>query len=428
MTDPKNSRRDFLKTSALAAGVAGTASLGTIPSVFAAGDETIKVGLIGCGGRGTGAAENICEAAGSTYNVKLHAMGDVFENRLDGSFDRLKRNEKVGDKFDVSEDRKFVGFDAYKKVTDCCDLVLLATPPGFRPQHIEYAVEQGKHIFAEKPVAVDSAGVRKILASYEQAKSKGLGIVAGTQRRHQAPYIDSLNRILDGAIGDVVSARVFWNQGNIWAHPRQPGEDDMHYQVRNWYHFLWLCGDHIVEQHIHNMDVARWALGDVNPVRCVATGSQFVNTGPEFGESYDNFYVDYEFPDNVHVHSMCRQINGCANNVSETIVGTKGQWTSQGYRFSGQARERVRGEGVPAMVQEHIDLLESIANGEPLNELKRVAESTLMAIMGRTSAYTGKEVSWEDILTSELDTFPESLEWGPRPDLILPKPGITELI
>ena len=217
---------------------------------------------------------------------------------------------------------------------DCCDLVMLATPPGFRPQHIEATIKAGKHLFAEKPVAVDGTGIRKVLAAHEEATKKGLSVVTGTQRRHQAGYVECLKRIHDGAIGDITGGQVYWNQGPIWAHKRQPGWSDTEYQIRNWYHFLWLCGDHIVEQHVHNLDVACWAIG-AHPVRAVGMGGRQVISEPEFGQSYDHFAVDYEFPNGVHVMSMARQIEGCENNVSETMVGTKGQWHSGGYRFTG---------------------------------------------------------------------------------------------
>ncbi len=307
---------------------------------------------------------------------------------------------------------------------------MLATPPGFRPQHLEYAIQAGKHVFTEKPVAVDGPGIRKVMAAYEMAKQKNLAVVAGTQRRHQAGYIESLKQIHGGALGDIRSARVFWNQNNIWANKRQPGWNDMENEIRNWYHYTWLCGGCIVEQHVHNLDVAVWALG-AHPIRCVGMGGQQVNTGPEFGESFDHFAVDFEFPNDVHVQSMARQINGCASDVSEYIVGSKGRaHLSPGqYDFEGEGlkRLRIRGEVNP-YVQEHIDLLASIKDGSPINELKQVAESTLTAIMGRMSAFTGKAVTWEQALESKLDTFPGKLEWGTRPAPVVAKPGVTELI
>lgn len=424
MTDSKGShRREFLKASTAAA-----AGLGFLPNVHAKGNDVIKVGLIGCGGRGTGAADNICEAAGTTYNIKIHALADVFEDHLRNCRDAIKNSGHGKDKFDVSDERCFIGFDAYQKVIDCCDLVMLATPPGFRPQHIEAVIKAGKNLFTEKPVGVDPTGIRKVLAAYEEAKKKNLSVVAGTQRRHEAPYIEAMKRIHDGAIGELTGGQVYWNQGAIWAHKRRPGWSDTQYQLRNWYHFLWLCGDHIVEQHVHNLDVACWALGS-HPVRAVGMGGRQGSSEPEKGQSYDHFAVDYEFPNGVHVMSMCRQIEGCENNVSETIVGANGQFHSGGFRFSGKSKARVRARGINPYVQEHIDLLESITSGRPINELKQVAESTLVAIMGRTSAYTGKALTWEQALNSKLDTFPKHLDMkGEMPEPPLPRPGVTEFI
>ena len=418
------SRRDFLKGSTAAA-----IGLGALGNAHAAGSDTIKVGLIGCGGRGRGAADNICQAAGTTYNIKLHAMADAFPDHLKDCREFIRNTPNCKDKFDVSDDRCFVGFDAYQKVIDCCDLVMLATPPGFRPLHIEATIKAGKQLFTEKPIAVDSTGIRKVLAAYEEAKSKGLSVVAGTQRRHQTPYLESMKRIHDGAIGDLITARVYWNQGDIWIHPRKEGWSDTEYQLRNWYHFLWLCGDHIVEQHVHNLDVAIWALG-AHPVRAVGMGGRQVHTEPPYGQSYDHFAVDYEFPDGVHVLSMARQIAGCASDVSETIVGSKGRWSSHQYRFTGATNDRIRDDRKDPYVLEHVDLLESIVSRKPINELKQVAESTLTAIMGRDSAYTGKAISWDQALNSKLDTFPKTpLDMsGPMIEPAVPRPGVMELI
>lgn len=421
MTDPN--RRSFLRASSAAA-----AGLAFLPNAHARGNDVIKVGLVGCGGRGTGAVDNICEAAGSTYNIKIVAMGDVFEDHLRNCREATKNGGNTKDKFDVADDRCFVGLDAYKKVIEASDLVILATPPGFRPQHIEAVIEAGKHLFTEKPVAVDGTGIRKVLAAADKAKEKKLAVVAGTQRRHQPGYLESLKRIHDGAIGEVNGGQVYWNQGSIWANKRQPEWSDVEYQLRNWYHFLWLCGDHIVEQHVHNLDVANWAIG-THPVRAVGMGGRQQVAGPELGQSYDHFAIDYEYPNDVHIMSMCRQIPGCENNVSETIVGTKGRFQSNGYRFSGANKERIRVHDGNAYVHEHTHLLESIVAGQPLNELRQVAESTLTAIMGRMSAYTGKAVTWEEALNSKLDTFPADLTIkGNLAEPEFPRPGVTELI
>jgi predicted dehydrogenase len=402
MTSPHGpTRRGFLQTSA-----AATAALSLPPLVHASGSDTIKVGLIGCGGRGTGAADNCLNSA---PGVKLVAVGDAFADRIDSCLSNLA---KLGDKVEVG-DRKFVGLDAYKNVIESdVDLVLLATPPGFRPLHLEAAVAAGKHIFTEKPVGVDAPGIRRVLAAYEAAKEKMLGIVAGTQRRHQDDYLASMEQIHNGALGEIVSGRVYWNQGGLWHKARVNGMTDAEWQIRNWLYFTWLSGDHIVEQHVHNLDVANWALGE-HPIRAVGMGGRQSRTAPEYGHIFDHFAVQYEYPSGTVIQSYCRQIDGCENNVSETIEGTQGKWTSQGHRIThgGKVKWRYRADGkrVDSYVQEHTHLIESIRKGEPLNELKTVAESTLTAIMGRMSAYTGKAIEWDQALNSQENLYPADL-------------------
>src|SRR4029077_7701842 len=272
------------------------------------------------------------------------------------------KENKFSNKVDV-EGRVYTGLDAYKKVLDTPGLnyVILATPPGFRPTHLEAAVAAGKNIFTEKPVAVDGPGIRKALAPYEDAQKKNLHIVAGTQRRHQASYLESLKRIHDGAIGDIVGGRAYWNQGELWVHRRQPGWTDMEYELRNWYHFVWLCGDHIVEQHVPHLDVMNWAIGHP-PVRAVGMGGRQVRTGPEYGQIFDHFAVDYEYPNGVHVMSMCRQIPGCENSISEALVGTTGTCRPDQTTINGKpilSREQ-RTKSTNPYVQEHTDLIASI--------------------------------------------------------------------
>jgi predicted dehydrogenase len=431
---PESTRRDFLKTSAAAAGTA--ALLGALPNAHAAGNDAIKVGLIGCGGRGSGAADNCLH---SSSNMVLHALGDVFQDRLQGCRNRLvdlgkseemkKRNNTV----DLPNDRCFVGLDAYQKVVDSgVDLVLLATPPGFRPQHIEYAVEKGKHVFCEKPVAVDGPGIRKVLAAYEEAKKKNLGVVAGTQRRHQTGYLETMKRIHGGEMGEITGGRCYWNQGAIWVNPRREGQSDLDYQLRNWYYFVWLCGDHICEQHIHNLDVCNWALQS-HPTRVMGVGGRQVRTAPEYGHIFDHFCLDYEYPNGAHILSMCRQQPGTPGNVSEALAGTKAFCQVNSYTIQ---RPKKDADGKPAgseevwrfpgkdnapYVQEHTDLIASIREGKPLNELKTVAESTLTAVMGRMAAYTGQIVTWEKALGSQEDTFPAKLAW----DMSLPVPPVA---
>jgi myo-inositol 2-dehydrogenase / D-chiro-inositol 1-dehydrogenase len=407
-TNQGASRRDFLKTSAVAAGAVAAAQL-SLPAVHAAGSDVIKVGLIGCGGRGNGAAEDVLRAA---KGVTIHALGDVFQFQVDGARNRLSELaakdefKQKGNQVDV-EGRCFSGLDAYKQVIDSgANYIILATTPGFRPIHLQAAVAAGKNIFTEKPVGVDGPGIRKVLEACEEAKKKGLHIVAGTQRRHELPYLETMKRIHDGAIGDLVGGQFYWMQGILWARdPKQGMNSDVAKQIWNWYNYTWLCGDHIVEQHVHNLDVMNWAIG-THPQSAVGMGFR-TRTDPRFGHIYDFFAIDYKFPKGVHTLSMCRQISNCANEVGEHLVGTKGMCHVNAFSINGK-RVAPRG-GTNPYVQEHTDLIESIRSEKPLNELKQVAESTLTAIMGRMSAYTGKEVSWEQALNSQEDLMPKDL-------------------
>ena len=417
-----SSRRDFLKTAAAAAVGTGIAGRDIITGAYAGGNDAIRIGLIGCGGRGTGAVN---DALGSAEGVTLVAMGDMFRDRLDES--RKKLTERHAGKIEVTDDRVFTGFDAFQKVlASDANYIILATPPGFRPQHLEAAVAAGKHIFAEKPVAVDGAGIRKVLAVYEEAKKKGLGVGAGTQRRHQTGYIETLKRVQDGAIGNIVAARAYWNQGALWNKPREAGWTDMEWQLRNWLYFTWLYGDHIVEQHVHNLDVINWAM-NAHPVRAVGLGGRQVRTDPAFGHIFDHHTVDFEYPDGTHMMSMCRQIRGCENSVSEALQGTTGRCQVDKYEIQGKKAWKFDGKDSRPYVQEHTDLIASIRAGKPINELKHVAESTLTAIMGRMSTYTGKAVTWDQALNSKENWAPPTMAMGPVPMPPVPMPGTTPL-
>jgi predicted dehydrogenase len=407
-----STRRDFLKVSTIAA---GAVALGGLPAVHAAGGDDIKIGVIGCGGRGTGAADNCLTAV--TQNVRITALGDVFQDRLQGCRNHLK---KFGDRGTVQDNHCFVGLNAYQDVINSgVDLVILATPPGFRPIHIAAAVTAGKHIFTEKPVGVDGPGLRKVFAAYEEAKKKNLGIVAGTQRRHQTGYLETIKRLHDGAIGDIVSGRCYWNQGKLW-HRDKGDLKDLEWQIRNWLYFVWLSGDHICEQHVHNLDVMNWVLKG-HPERCAGMGGRQVRTGPEFGHIFDHFAIEYVYPGDVHVFSQCRQIEGCKNDVSEAVVGTRGSAQVNAYRIKAQEAWNFGQADNKPYEQEHADLIASIRAGKPLNELKQVAESTLTAVMGRMAAYSGKEIKWEDALNSQESTMPEKLSW----DMSLPVPPVA---
>ncbi len=421
MSDEHTSRRDFIRIGA-AAGTA-LAAQGLHPmAVHAAGSDAIGVGLVGCGGRGRGAT---ADAVKSSPGVRVVAIGDAFADRVAETRERLK---ELGEAGIVPEERTFVGLDAYQKViaTPGVNYVILATPPGFRPAHLEAAVAAGKHVFTEKPVAVDGTGIRSVLASYEAAKAKGLGIGAGTQRRHEQGYLEVMRRVRDGAIGDILAARAYWNQGSLWNKLRQPDWSDLEWQMRNWLYFTWLSGDHIVEQHVHNLDVVNWAMG-THPIRAVGMGGRQSRISPDYGHCFDHFAIDYEYPNGVHAMSMCRQIPDCENRVAETLVGTKGRSELDSgvrrYELLGPAAYKFTGTAANPYVQEHTDLIASIRNGEPSNELRAVAESTLTAIMGRMSAYTGKAVTWEQALNATEALMPANLAFGPMPVPPVPRPG-----
>jgi myo-inositol 2-dehydrogenase/D-chiro-inositol 1-dehydrogenase len=400
------SRREFLKGAA--ATTAAVATFHIIRSASAQEAKPLKVGLIGCGGRGVGSARDAMRAA---PNVKVVALADLFQDRVMGAREALNREGA-----DIPESRCFVGFDAYKKLLETdVDIVSLCTPPGFRPQHFEAAINAGKHVFMEKPVAVDPVGCRRMFAAGKKADEKKLCVVAGTQRRHQKNYIDTIRRIKEGAIGQITSARAYWCQGELWSVPRRPEWSDVEWQIRNWLYFTWLSGDHIVEQHVHNLDVINWVMG-THPIRAFGMGGRQKRTDPQFGHIYDHFAVDYEYPGNVHMMSMCRQQNGTDGNVSEFVVGTKGMsdCASGIWDLSGNSIWRSTGGRNP-YEQEWADLIEAIRTGKHINETQAVTESTLTAIMGRISAYTGKVVTWDQMMQSNLSLVPEEVKFGPMP-------------
>lgn len=409
-------RRLLLKSSAASAALLASGTF-----AHARGSDTIKVGVVGCGGRGTGAAFN-CVA--SSEGVEIHALGDLFGDRLASSREQMLKLEGA---FQAKEEHCFSGWDAIDKVlaTDV-DLVILATPPHFRPEHLTKAVAAGKNVFMEKPVAVDAPGVRKVIAASKLAAEKGLGIVAGTQRRHQASYLETIRRIHDGAIGEVVAGQCWWNQGGLWMKPRQESWSDMEWQLRNWLYFTWLSGDHICEQHIHNLDVMNWVL-DATPVKATGLGGRQVRTDPAYGHVFDHFAVEYEYPGGVLIQSSCRQIDNTAGRVGERIVGTKG--TADPRNWIGGPNEWTwEGEARGPYEQEHTDLIASIRAGEPLNEGVRVAGATLTAILGRMSTYTGQAVTWEQAMSSEEDLSPPAYEFGPLAVPPVAMPGKTRLI
>jgi predicted dehydrogenase len=409
---PPTTRRDILKAAAVAGTLAG------LPEVHAASGDVLRIGLVGCGGRGTGAAT---QALSADPAVKLVAMADAFDDRLLESLSYLQGDSKVAAKVDVTPDRRFVGFDAFEKlIASGVDVVLLCTPPQFRPMHLRAAIEAGKHVFAEKPVAVDAPGVRSVLESCRLARTRNLSVVSGLCLRYDAGFREGVRRIHDGAIGDVTTLIANDYRSGRWSKPKQPGMTEMVYQMRNWYNFTWLSGDFNVEQHVHFLDVCAWAMKDQYPVKAVGMGGRQVLTEPEYGQIYDHFSVTYEYADGAKLFSNCRQQPGCKNDMSTQVIGTRGRadlserrkgtrirsaggnWT-----FDGPANEMYQAE--------HDELFAGIRAGKPINNGEYMARSTLLAIMGRMAAYTGQEVTWEMALNSKEDLSPNRFDWDAAP-------------
>jgi len=424
-TPASPNRREFLKTSTVAAaGASLVGSLGIARSVHASVDDTLRVGLIGCGGRGTGAAS---QALNADKNVKLVAMGDAFPDRLQSSLHGLQT--EFGKKVDVTPERCFHGFDAYKEVLNSgVDVVILTTPPHFRPIHLKAAVEAGKHIFCEKPVAVDAQGVRSVLETAELAKKKSLNIVSGLCWRYDPPKRETVKRIHDGAIGDVTAIHSTYLTGTLWHHGRKPEWSEMEYQVRNWLYFNWLSGDHINEQHIHSLDKAVWVMNNEPPVSAVGVGGRQVRTGEQWGNIYDHFAIVYEFANGTEVFSSCRQMAGCQDDVSDHVIGTNGSAQLMQNSISGPNKWSYSGP-TPNMYQvEHNELFAAIRAGTRIDNSLYMARSTLMAIMGRTAAYTGQKIQWDQMMASKDDLTPPKYEWGAMPVAPVAMPGMTKFV
>lgn len=406
MTDSQakndSSRRDFIRNSSLlmAGGAIGASALRSAQGAHAAGSDTIKIGVVGCGGRGTGAT---IQALNTTSGeVKLVAMADAFGDRMQASLRAAKGKHPT--KVDVPKDRQFTGFDAYKNVLESdVDLVILATPPGFRPMHFEAAVNAGKHVFMEKPVAVDAPGVRRVLEAAAVAKKKNLGVQVGLQRRHEVAYKETMAELKGGAIGDINLTRAYWNGGGVWTRPRQANQTEMEYQMRNWYYFNWLCGDHITEQHIHNLDVINW-LADDFPVEANGMGGREVRTSNEHGQIFDHHFVEFTYANGMKMFSQCRHIKGCWNSVSEHAHGSKG-WAdiNRGkiYGKDGEMKWSTKGAR-GGHQQEHHDFFADLRAGKRPNEAEYGAKSTMTSILGRLCTYSGKKISWEKAINSDI--------------------------
>jgi myo-inositol 2-dehydrogenase/D-chiro-inositol 1-dehydrogenase len=429
-TEGTTTRREILKATAATSAAAMFGALGT-NFAHAQGTDIIKVGVIGCGGRGSGAAGNVVEGAAlAGAKAEIYAVGDVFKENTN----QVLKSHKV------DNDKVFAGLDAYGEVLNAgINMVILATPPGFRPLHFKAAVEAGKHIFFEKPVAVDPTGVRSVIEMAKVAEEKKLAVVSGTQRRHEINYTDTIGKIHDGAIGDVIHMSVYWNGAGIWSRPRKPGMSDVEYQINNWYHYIWLCGDQINEQHIHNLDVANWVMNS-HPTSAYGMGGRQVRKDP--GQIWDHFAIEYEYPNGARVMSMCRHWPQSDDRVSEFVIGSKGTSDPGAWiQVKGEKRQNAP-KGPSGYVLEHRDLIKSMLEGKPLNEAKRVAESTLTAVMGRMSAYTGRQIFWDKeaakaarkdnaptAMESKLDTFPKNLDLkGSMPEPPVPMPDVDEPI
>jgi len=433
-----NSRRDFVKGTSLLAGGILAAPLLSRANFFAGADDTIKIAVVGCGGRGTGAA---MQALSSKQNVKIVAMADAFKDNLDNCHKSLTEeiNNSIGElakRLDVPEERRFTGFDGYQKAIALADVVILATPPGFRPIHFAEAIKQGKHVFMEKPVATDPAGIQSVLATAVIAKQKKLNVVVGLQRHYQNSYRELYKR--KDLIGDITSAQAWWDNDGVWVRPRKYNQTEMEYQMRNWYYFNWLCGDHITEQHIHNLDVINWFKGG-HPVKAQGLGGRQVRKGKEHGEIFDHHFVEFEYADGSILNSQCRHIPGTMSKVDELLVGTKGKIFCGAAHIKDHTGKLIyqydtKMENNPYQT-EHDELFAAIAKGEyKFADAENGASSTMTSILGRMATYTGQVIEWDKAINSGIDIHPKVYDWNAEPP-VLPNadgyypiaiPGVTK--
>ena len=431
------SRRTFIeKSSLLAGGTILAGSLGACsstgstmaPAVFAGGSDTLKLAVVGCGGRGTGAAQQALKA---DAGVELVAVADAFADRANKCVSSLQR-AFGGERIKVTPDTTFIGFGAFKQAIDMADVVILATPPGFRPEHFEYAVSQNKHIFMEKPVATDSYGVRRVLAAAREAEKKKLNVVVGLQRHYQPSYLETLKNYREGGVGEIVSGQVYWLSSGVWVRPREPGQTEMEYQMRNWYYFNWLCGDHILEQHIHNIDVANWFIGD-HPISAQGMGGREVRKGPDHGQIFDHHFVEFTYASGAVISSQCRHIPNCVDRVEERFQTTGGSVYTDGSnngKITNHSGEKVFGysgmfDKSPYQI-EHDELFASIRSGGVINTAENGANATMSAILGRMATYSGQEIKWDKGLASTKRMVPDSskLDWDVNPPVMPERDGL----
>ncbi|HHP7241389.1 MAG TPA: Gfo/Idh/MocA family protein [Cyclobacteriaceae bacterium] len=435
------SRRKFLQDAAILAGSGVLASnLPASARGYVAAPGEIKVSVVGCGGRGTGAAAQALQA---DQDVRLVAMADVFADKLEDSYKGLSKKFEETDQIQVTEDTKFVGFDAYKKAIDMADVVILATPPGFRPQHFEYAIDNSKHVFMEKPVATDVVGVKKVLKAGKKAIDKKLNVMVGLQRHYQKCYLDTLEYLRDGKIGDIISGQVYWNSAGVWVRPRQYQQTELEYQVRNWYYFTWICGDHILEQHIHNIDVANWFIG-ANPISAQGMGGREVRNGKDHGQIFDHHFVEFTYPDGQIIASQCRHQKGCLNRNEEVFQGIKGIVKTHGGNFglikSNKGKVIYAHEGdkdINPYQQEHNELFAAVKAGEfKYSDTETGANSTMSAILGRMATYSGQMITWDEAMATDLELVPDLKSFNDEAPVLpdkygnypVPVPGVTNYI
>lgn len=433
-------RKEFFRNATMAAG--GGLLLSSLPvgaSAYAAANDTINVAVVGCGGRGTGAAT---QALSADEGVKIVALADAFRDRLDQCYSRL--SDRFGDsgRVDVPEDHKFTGFNAYQHAIDLADVVILATTPGFRPLHFEYAINAGKHVFMEKPVATDVPGVRRVLEAGRKAKANNLNVVVGLQRHYQNNYRNAVNRVRNNELGKIVSGQVYWNSGGVWVREREPNQTELEYQMRNWYYFNWLCGDHILEQHIHNIDVANWFIGEY-PATAQGMGGREVRTGKDHGQIFDHHFVEFTYPGGAVISSQCRHQPNTMSRVDEVFQGTRATiHTDSSHNtvvrsLNGDILYDHDGSNDPnPYQQEHDELFASIRNGNVISDTENGAKSTMTAIMGRMATYSGQVINWDEAMNSNMELVPDHLTWDSRPPVEpdqngnypVPVPGETTVI
>ena len=434
----KESRRSFVKkTAAITSGaIASTMSIKSFANVNE--NKKLKLSVVGCGGRGSGA---VVQALTADDNVELISMADTFRDRIDSSLKGIKDHFGDSKKIKIKEKNLFVGFDAYKKAIDLCDVVILTTPPGFRPHHFEYAVNNDKHIFMEKPVATDATGVRKVLEVARKAKDKKLNVVVGLQRHYENKYINLYNKVKSGDIGKIVSGQVYWNDGGVWTNKRKPNQTELEYQMSNWYYFTWICGDHILEQHIHNIDVANWFIGEY-PLYAQGMGGREVRNGKEHGQIFDHHFVEFHYPSGAVVSSQCRHQKGTETRVDEVFQGSKGSIVLGKGEIFNLNKEltykypRSWSDDPNPYQVEHDKLFKSIRNGEVISDTENAAKSTLSAIMGRMATYTGKKITLDQIMNSKENLVPDNLSWNSEAPALpdsngnykIPVPGKTKFI